>query len=105
MVGGTGLKIKTVEPLSYGRPVLTTRPGVEGVGHLWQMPIFEDNGEFADYLLERFTGATAEDTVAELLALAQATRAALDDEYQERLRRFVGWLSKRLGRAPAPLAA
>jgi hypothetical protein len=47
MVGGTGLKIKTVEPLSYGRPVLTTRPGVEGVGHLWQMPVFEDNGEFA----------------------------------------------------------
>jgi hypothetical protein len=105
MVGGTGLKIKTVEPLSYGRPVLTTLPGVEGVAHLWQMPVFEDNGEFADYLLERFTGPAAEDTIAELLELAQATRAALDDEYQIRLGRFVSWLSKRLGTAAAPIAA
>lgn len=104
MVGGTGLKIKTVEPLSYGRPVLTTRPGVEGVGHLWQMPIFEDNGEFADYLLERFTAANAGDTVHELLQLAKATRAALDEEYEARLGRFVAWLQKRIG-AAAPLAA
>ena len=104
MVGGTGLKIKTVEPLSYGRPVLTTRPGVEGVGHLWQMPIFEDNGEFADYLLERFTPARAPGTVHELLQLAKATRAALDEEYDIRLGRFVSWLQKRIG-AAAPLAA
>lgn len=104
MVGGTGLKIKTVEPLSFGRPVLTTRPGVEGVGHLWQMPIFEDNGEFADYLLERFSPRNADATIDELLSLAQATRAALDDEYQIRLGRFVSWLQKRLG-ASAPLAA
>jgi hypothetical protein len=104
MVGGTGLKIKTVEPLSYGRPVLTTRPGVEGVGHLWQMPIFEDNGEFADYLLERFTPTRAPGTVHELLQLAKATRAALDEEYDIRLGRFVSWLQKRIG-AAAPLAA
>jgi hypothetical protein len=106
MLGGTGLKIKTVEPLSYGRPVLTTRPGVEGVGHLWQLPVFEDNGVFADYLLERFAGPAAEETMAELLALAESTRAALDDEYQQQLNRFVTLLTLRLGLAPpAALAA
>ena len=33
MVGGTGLKIKTVEPLCYGKPVLTTLPGAQGLTH------------------------------------------------------------------------
>jgi hypothetical protein len=99
MVGGTGLKIKTVEPLSYGRPVLTTRPGAEGVGHLWQLPIFEDNAEFAEYLVERFTARNADETLRVLLDQARETRAQLDEEYETQLRRFVKWLDARLGRA------
>ena len=104
MIGGTGLKIKTVEPLSYGRPVLTTVPGVEGVGHLWQMPVFADTGAMADYLLERFTAQTASATLESLLEGARATRSALDEEYERQLERFVRWLRTRLGGA-APLAA
>lgn len=98
MVGGTGLKIKTVEPLSFGRPVLTTLPGVEGVGHLWQLPVFDDNEQFARYLVERFTPANAEATLAELLAQADATRALLDAEYDGQTARFETWLDSRLGR-------
>ena len=103
MVGGTGLKIKTVEPLSYGRPVLTTRPGVEGVGHLWQLPVFETNAEFADYLVERFTPANATATLEALLEQARHTRQLLDDEYAAQTQRFVTWLEARLG-APARAA-
>jgi hypothetical protein len=54
MVGGTGLKIKTVEPLSYGRPVLTTLPGAQGLTHLWGLPLFEDNAGLTDYLVTEF---------------------------------------------------
>lgn len=97
MVGGTGLKIKTVEPLSYGRPVLTSRPGVEGVGHLWQLPIFESNVEFADFLVERFRPANAEATLSQLLAQARETRRLLDDEYATQTSRFTTWLDARLG--------
>lgn len=100
MVGGTGLKIKTVEPLSYGRPVLTTRPGVEGVGHLWQLPVFATNADFADYLVSQFTADRAADTVRALLGQARRTRELLDEEYEAQLRRFVTWLDARLGAAP-----
>jgi glycosyltransferase involved in cell wall biosynthesis len=31
MIGGTGLKIKTVEGLAYGRPVLSTKAGASGL--------------------------------------------------------------------------
>jgi glycosyltransferase involved in cell wall biosynthesis len=36
MVGGTGLKIKTVEAISYGRPILSTLAG--GIGLEWLHP-------------------------------------------------------------------
>jgi glycosyltransferase involved in cell wall biosynthesis len=32
MVGGTGLKIKTVEALAYGRAVISTKAGASGLG-------------------------------------------------------------------------
>jgi len=101
MIGGTGLKIKTVEPLCYGRPVLSTQPGVEGVGHLWQLPVFADNREFAAYMVERFAGAKAEATLTELLAQAQATRERLDAEYEQQTGRFTTWLRARLGQRQA----
>ena len=104
MVGGTGLKIKTVEPLSFGTPVLSTLPGVEGVGHLWQMPVFVDNAEFADYLLAAFTPARAEATLDSLLVLARETRALLDAEYAAQVDRFQRWLRSRLPRVGATAA-
>jgi hypothetical protein len=38
MVGGTGLKIKTVEPLCW-RPVLATPAGIQGLGEVWRLPV------------------------------------------------------------------
>ena len=74
-------------------------PGVEGVGHLWQMPIFKDNSSFADYLLERFTPERTAATVDQLIEQARHTRALLDAEYDQQVGRFVTWLTARL-RAP-----
>ena len=49
MRGGTGLKIKTVESLSYGRAVVTTTVGAEGItGHLRDgFEVCDDAHEFA----------------------------------------------------------
>ncbi len=95
MVGGTGLKIKTVEPLSFGKPVLSTRSGAEGVSHLWKLPIYENNEAMAADMLARFGGATP-DTLGELTDQAKRTRAALDAEYDEQLGRFSTWLRSRM---------
>ena len=95
MVGGTGLKIKTVEPLCFGKPVLTTRSGAEGVGHLWQLPIYPDNPSMCADLLARFTG-NGKQGLAELTDQAARTRAALDAEYDQQLGRFSSWLRTRL---------
>jgi hypothetical protein len=95
MVGGTGLKIKTVEPLCYGKPVLSTKSGVEGVGHLWQLPVFLDNRELAAFMVEQFRGSQA-DTVDALLLSARKTREAVDLEYEQQANRFVGWLKSKL---------
>jgi glycosyltransferase involved in cell wall biosynthesis len=32
---GTGLKIKTIEALAHGRPVITTTHGAQGIGAIW----------------------------------------------------------------------
>lgn len=94
MVGGTGLKIKTVEPLCYGKPVLCTQAGAEGVSHLWKMPVYPDNPAMAADMLTRFAG-NGRDGIAELVDLAAATRHALDTEYDQQLGRFSTWLRSR----------
>ena len=98
MVGGTGLKIKTVEPLCYGKPVLTTLPGAQGLTHLWQMPLFEDNGALTDYLFETFGrgAAPAQQALQELSGQAAVTRQALDAEYDGQVDRLARWLASRL---------
>jgi polysaccharide biosynthesis protein PslH len=95
MVGGTGLKIKTVEPLCYGKPVLSTRSGVEGVSHLWQMPIYEDTEAMAADMIRRF-GRSEPEGFGELIQQAMLTRTALDSEYDLQLGRFSAWLKSRL---------
>jgi polysaccharide biosynthesis protein PslH len=95
MVGGTGLKIKTVEPLCYGKPVLTTPSGAQGLSHLWTLPVFADPAAMVDYLFAELTRPDAP-AVAELCRLAQTSRAALDAEYDGQVDRFSRWLQTRL---------
>lgn len=95
MIGGTGLKIKTVEPLCYGKPVLTTPSGAQGLSHLWQLPVLADPVAMVDFLFDHLAAADSP-TVAELTQQAQATRQALDAEYDGQVERFAGWLNWRL---------
>lgn len=95
MVGGTGLKIKTVEPLCYGKPVLTTLPGAQGLTHLWQLPMFNDNAELTDYVFEQF-GQGGTSALEELASLAASTRRALDAEYDGQVERLGRWLASRV---------
>jgi hypothetical protein len=96
MVGGTGLKIKTVEPLSYGRPVLTTLPGAQGLTHLWGLPLFEDNAGLTDYLVTEFGRPGGPSPLDALCEQAASTRVALDDEYANQVNRLSIWLASRV---------
>jgi hypothetical protein len=95
MVGGTGLKIKTVEPLSYGKPVLTTLPGAQGLTHLWQLPMFDDNAGLTDYLFASF-GRDSTAVLTQLAAQAASTRRALDSEYEGQVDRLARWLAAKV---------
>lgn len=95
MVGGTGLKIKTVEPLAYGRPVLSTPDGIHGLNGLWQLPVPQSPADLVRYLRD-VLGPAPESVRDALLAQAQATRAALDAEEQDQRERFLRWLGGRL---------
>jgi hypothetical protein len=87
MVGGTGLKIKTVEPLSYGKPVLSTPAGVQGLGHLWTLPVPADPEALLDTLCSQFPPGD-DAPLNSLLQQAAATRAALDAEYAQQVSVF-----------------
>jgi glycosyltransferase involved in cell wall biosynthesis len=52
MAFGTGLKIKTVEALGYGKPVVTTPAGAEGLeaGSGWAFKVVNSRHEFADVI-------------------------------------------------------
>jgi hypothetical protein len=52
MVGGTGLKIKTVEALSFGRLTLSTRAGGAGLEHIHPDLRLDDIESLADRALE-----------------------------------------------------
>lgn len=96
MVGGTGLKIKTVEPLCFGKPVLTTPSGAQGLSHLWKLPILQDPEAMVDHLMTDLLSSDAP-AMAELVTLAEASRAALDEEYNQQIERFTRWMRTRLG--------
>jgi hypothetical protein len=95
MVGGTGLKIKTVEPLSYGKPVLTTPSGAQGLSHLWELPIVADPQAMVSYLLEHFRTPNPA-LVQTLIDQAQASQQAFEGEYLGQVERFKRWLNSRL---------
>lgn len=95
MVGGTGLKIKTVEPLCFGRPVLATPAGIQGLTEVWRLPVAESPEALAELLCRTLSG-DATDTLAAWLAQAEATRVALDAQFDAQRQRFSRWLSQRL---------
>lgn len=95
MVGGTGLKIKTVEPLCHGKSVLTTVSGAQGLSHLWQLPIFPDTQAMTDFLFSQLSSQPG--PVVEMLSeQAARTRVALDAEYDGQTERFGRWLASRV---------
>jgi hypothetical protein len=96
MVGGTGLKIKTVEPLCYGKPVLTTLPGAQGLTHLWQLPMFDGNAGLVDYMFEHFGRGNGAAAIEDLTTKAASTRQALDAEYDGQVDRLARWLASRV---------
>ncbi|MCA0177108.1 MAG: glycosyltransferase [Proteobacteria bacterium] len=91
MVGGSGLKIKTVEPLTYGKPVLTTPAGAQGLTHLWRLPVVADAAEMAAHLATYADGRALTD----LREAGRASRAALDAEYTAQRAAFTRWLATR----------
>jgi len=55
VVAGTGLKIKTIEAMSYGKPIISTPNGVEGVvvaGHDVLPFVVVEPNEFADKIIQ-----------------------------------------------------
>lgn len=95
MLGGTGLKIKTVEPLGFGKPVLTTPSGAQGLLHLWELPLFDDAAQMAAHVAKELT-RPFDSAVAPLVEAAEHTRDALDAEYARQTARFDRWLASRL---------
>jgi O-antigen biosynthesis protein len=59
---GAGVKLKTVEALEYGVPTVATVVGAEGIdlgGHADAITITDDEGAYADRLIELLTDADA----------------------------------------------
>ena len=101
MVGGTGLKIKTVEPLSFGRPVLATPAGIQGLTEVWRLPVADTAPALAELLCQSL-GTDPAQALQAWLTQAEATRAALDAQFDAQRERFARWLSQRLS---LPLSA
>ncbi|HSI46726.1 MAG TPA: glycosyltransferase [Ideonella sp.] len=95
MVGGTGLKIKTVEPLAYGCPVLATQSGIHGLSQVWQLPVFESPAELAEFLVTELAPHAAEG-LAQLREQALRTRVAWQAECDRQAGHFTRWLVQRL---------
>jgi hypothetical protein len=91
MVGGTGLKIKTVEPLAFGKPVLTTPAGAQGLQHLWQGERFESPADMVNHLCGPWA-ADPEHALEQARADAVATHAAYAQEYETQRLRLASWL-------------
>jgi len=69
-LNGTGLKIKTVEALAYGKPLIATESGIEGIGGQSQFHKCKTMSEVFDQLRLIVYG---EQTLAALASLSQAT--------------------------------
>jgi hypothetical protein len=95
MIGGTGLKIKTVEALAYGRPVLSTRDGATGLEAFHDDLLHED----LEALLARLVHLIRAPSELEALRTAMRKRyVALHEQIEARF-------SALFGAKPLPRAA
>ncbi|MCB8873629.1 glycosyltransferase [Acidisoma silvae] len=90
MVGGTGLKIKTVEALAFGKPVLSTKAGGAGLEAIHTDLLHDDLAGMIDRLHHLIDHP---EEVAPLAASMRAGYQAFYDSVHERL----GDLAKRVG--------
>jgi hypothetical protein len=75
MLAGTGLKIKTVEALGFGMPIVTTTAGASGLGHEHgnSLRIAEDSYSFVNQLTALLPSITELATLSKnALAFADA---------------------------------
>ncbi len=86
MRGGTGLKIKTVEALAYGRVVLSTRDGGLGLEAVYPDLLHADAAALADRLLDLLA---APEQLADLAAAMQAGYRMFHADVDARLRALV----------------
>ena len=72
-IAGTGLKIKSVEALCHGRPLVAWQNGVEGINHAGKPPYIKCDSwsEFSDACVNLLSDADAR-TELEALAIANA---------------------------------
>jgi glycosyltransferase involved in cell wall biosynthesis len=94
MVGGTGLKIKTIEALQFETPVLSTLDGMIGLEEYWRLPIFQTNDELVAYLLTQVDEKGAEAFLAEHRTLSSETLAALSREIEARTSELIETLDR-----------
>jgi len=79
---GTGLPIKTIEALGYGRPVVSTPAGARGIEKDFEGAILvaKDEDKFAELVLALLSSAVARSTMSRnaLAAAGQWQRRQLD---------------------------
>lgn len=101
MIGGTGLKIKTIEALQFGKPVLSTLDGMTGLESVWRLPVFDSNEELLAFLVERMGGQGPDQMLEELGVQASDTVDALSDEITTRTADFLNRISAASSRSAA----
>ncbi|WP_246690022.1 hypothetical protein [Methylobacterium sp. WL7] len=65
MIGGTGLKIKTIEALSYGKPVIGTVPSFEGLSSVHPFHSFNSIADMACGMQDYAASASLQTEIAE----------------------------------------
>lgn len=85
MLGGTGLKIKNVECLLTGTPILSTSDAAHGMEGTWYLPLFASSDTLVEYLnlLSRNN-----DMYSQLLFDTHISRGAYLDRYTQCLTNF-----------------
>lgn len=90
MVGGTGLKIKTVEALAFGKPVLSTKAGGAGLERIHPDLLHEDIEAMTARMVELLA---APETMVELTQKMQAGYTAFFNDVTGRLTRLIAHIA------------
>jgi glycosyltransferase involved in cell wall biosynthesis len=93
MVGGTGLKIKTVEALAFGKPVLATKAGGAGLELVHQDLLHDDMHSLAGRITVLLTDPD------ELFTLRNDMQRAYETFYNDLNQRLSDMLTARIGLA------